>query len=202
VKKVTKLFLSHNHLCTLEGLEHFGSLTHLSLSHNRLQDIEELARLKNPDNIECLAVKGNYIDRHPDYKALIMRYFPRMKELDGMIVSEAVRATIKEGEALRRLIMVFFYKMDQRIVKLTNQLESIEVKYSFSLCCRLMKTDSMQHWHRCMKSWKSGASLIISKIQGYIHLIRNLIPIEILKSDAEAPTTTTSTVVGQFNPCE
>lgn len=44
-KKVKKLFLSHNHLYTLEGIELFKELTHLSVSHNKLQDIEELARL-------------------------------------------------------------------------------------------------------------------------------------------------------------
>lgn len=114
-------------MCTLEGIEHFISLSHLSLSHNRLQDIEELARLKNPDNLECLAVKGNYIDRHPDYKSLILRYFPRLKELDGMQINDSIRSTLKDGESLRRLLMVFFYKMDQRIVKLTNELNSIEI---------------------------------------------------------------------------
>ena len=74
-------------------------------------------------------MKGNYIDRHPDYKSLILRYFPRLKELDGMQITDSIRSTLKDGESLRRLLMVFFYKMDQRIVKLTNELNSIEVSF-------------------------------------------------------------------------
>ena len=81
-KKVTKLFLAHNHLSSLAGIEAFSRLTHLSLSHNRLQDIEELAKVRT--ELECLAVKGNFLDRHPDYKSLILRFFPRLKELDGI----------------------------------------------------------------------------------------------------------------------
>lgn len=95
-------------------------MTHLSLSQNRLQDIEELARLKNPQLLECLAVKGNYIERHPDYKALLLRYFPRLKELDGLLVNDPLRQQLKDAEDLRRGLMVFFYKMDQRIVKVTS----------------------------------------------------------------------------------
>ncbi|MFS8160499.1 MAG: leucine-rich repeat domain-containing protein [Candidatus Roizmanbacteria bacterium] len=40
-----KLFLSHNHLSTLDGLESFKALTHLSISHNKIQDIEEISRI-------------------------------------------------------------------------------------------------------------------------------------------------------------
>jgi hypothetical protein len=92
-----------------------------------LQDIEELARIQNPQMLECLAVKGNYIDKHPDYKALLLRYFPRLKELDGLQVNEGIKQSLKDGEQLRRYLVVFLYKMDQRIVKLTQQLSSIEV---------------------------------------------------------------------------
>jgi hypothetical protein len=51
-----------------------------------------------------------------------------LKELDGMQITDTVRSTLKDGESLRRLLMVFFYKMDQRIVKLTNELNSIEIE--------------------------------------------------------------------------
>jgi Leucine-rich repeat (LRR) protein len=112
LKNVSKLFLSHNHLCTLEGLEGLPSLTHLSLSFNRIQDIEELSRITNPNSLLCLAVKGNFIDRHPDYRSLLLRYFPKLRELDGMPVGDGERTSVKEAEMLRGEIMRFFYKMD------------------------------------------------------------------------------------------
>jgi hypothetical protein len=116
LRSVTKLFLSHNALTTLEGLEAFPALTHLSLSFNRIQDIEELTRIKNPHLLECLAVKGNFIDRHPDCRALLLRYFPKLRELDGI---STLNDRMKEGEILRGEIMRFFFKMDQRVVKVT-----------------------------------------------------------------------------------
>ena len=90
-RKVSKLFLAHNHLSTLEGLEVFPKLTHLSISHNKIQDIEELSRIQEPLNLECLAVKGNFIDRHPDYKALTLQFFANLKELDGWQIGEKER---------------------------------------------------------------------------------------------------------------
>jgi hypothetical protein len=36
-------------------------------------------------------VKGNWVDRHPDYRALLIRYFPKLKELDGTPVGEKER---------------------------------------------------------------------------------------------------------------
>eukprot|EP00347_Sterkiella_histriomuscorum_P021700 403333067 len=126
--KVQKLFLSHNPLFTLQGLQKFQALSHLSLSHCKLQDIEELTRLNDPSALECLAVKGNYIDRHPDYKALIIQFFKNLKELDGMIIDGKVREQIRDGTQLKRNIMSFLYKIDQKIVKLANQLNALEIR--------------------------------------------------------------------------
>lgn len=96
-KKAKKLFLSHNYLYTLEGIEMFTNLTHLSISHNKIQDIEELSRIKSVNKLECLAVKGNFIDRHPDYKSLIVQFYPKLKELDNLQINEAIRQQIKDG---------------------------------------------------------------------------------------------------------
>lgn len=92
--KVKKLFLSHNNLTSLEGIAHFPNLTHLSLSHNKLANIDELAKIgsasaahgtaNNASKLQCLAVKGNYfLERHPDYKALVIRHFVNLRELDS-----------------------------------------------------------------------------------------------------------------------
>ena len=56
--------------------------------------------MKNPHMLECLSVRGgNFIDRHPDYKALIVgRYFPRLRELDGQVIDDSVKERIREGQ--------------------------------------------------------------------------------------------------------
>ena len=40
-KLIKKLYISHNNLRSLEGLEFFTSLTHLSISYNKIFDLEE-----------------------------------------------------------------------------------------------------------------------------------------------------------------
>ena len=67
-QNVKKLFLGHNHLESLKGINFFKNLTHISVSNNKLRSIEEFASVRNPNLVECLAVKGNrLIERHPDY---------------------------------------------------------------------------------------------------------------------------------------
>ena len=92
--KVKKLFLSHNGLSSLNGVELFPNLTHLSISHNKLLEVDELGKIGAPSSahggannagkLQCLAVKGNFfLERHPDYKTLIIRHFTGLKELDS-----------------------------------------------------------------------------------------------------------------------
>ena len=89
-----KLFLSHNSLASLDGIENFVNLTHLSISHNKLISIDELSKIgaksalhgasNNAGKLQCLAVKGNFfLERHPDYKSLIIRHFTGLRELDS-----------------------------------------------------------------------------------------------------------------------
>lgn len=83
-KDVKKLFLSHNNLFSLKGIERFDNLTHLSIASNYIQGIEELEHIKNPELITSLSIKGNTgVERHPDYKALLLLHFKNLKELDG-----------------------------------------------------------------------------------------------------------------------
>jgi len=91
---VKKLFLSHNNLTCLDGIANFPNLTHLSISQNKLWDINELAKIGGPSaahgtannasKLLCLAIKGNFfLERHPDYKALVIRHFINLRELDS-----------------------------------------------------------------------------------------------------------------------
>ena len=73
----TKLYLSYNHLSSLDGLSFFENITHLSISFNDILNIEELQNVHFPEKILSLSVKGNFFEKHPNYKALIIRYFPK-----------------------------------------------------------------------------------------------------------------------------
>ena len=47
--------------------------------------MDEFSKVANPDKLECLSVKGNlHIERHPNYKALLIDYFTNLKELDSI----------------------------------------------------------------------------------------------------------------------
>ena len=80
-----KLYLSYNELTSLDGIELFPNLTHLSISHNKLGSVDELAKLtSSAQKLRCLSVKGNYwLELHPEYKALIIRHFSGLIELDS-----------------------------------------------------------------------------------------------------------------------
>ena len=44
---ITRLYLSNNNIVSLEGIEQFANLTHLSISYNLIEDIYELNHIIN-----------------------------------------------------------------------------------------------------------------------------------------------------------
>ena len=74
---VKKLFLTHNHLQTLKNLEQFENIQQLSISYNELLDLEELTYLQNPEKLQSIAIRGNFMEKHPNSKMLIMNYFEK-----------------------------------------------------------------------------------------------------------------------------
>ena len=119
------MFLSHNSLATLDGIELFPNITHLSLSHNLLNNIEELSKV-NATNLQCLAIKGNYfVERHPDHRSLLITHFSKLRELDSVQVGSdpslgsSIRGQIREGQKLRHILIPFLVKLDQSIQALT-----------------------------------------------------------------------------------
>ena len=98
---IRKLYLSHNYLERLEGIECFRELTHLSVSFNRLRFIEDFGMVS--ETLEHLTVKGNYfIEKNPDHKSILVRQFPHLKELDSEPVQ---RQNLADAAALRKLFL-------------------------------------------------------------------------------------------------
>ena len=74
---IQKLYLSHNQIEHLNGIECFTLLTQLSLSYNAILDINELYHISNKSKLLCLSIKGNFMCKHPNYVAAIVTKFPR-----------------------------------------------------------------------------------------------------------------------------
>jgi len=92
--RIVKLFLSHNHIEKLNGLEVFSNLTHLSLSHNHILDIDELYHISNKDKLSSLSISGNFLCKHPNYLVAIVSKFKGLKELDDETITESKRLLI------------------------------------------------------------------------------------------------------------
>ena len=76
-----------------------------------------------------MAVKGNYfIDRHPDYKALIIKHFSNLKELDSLQLFTAsssgpsVRGQLRDSNQLKHVLIPFLIKLDRNLQLLASQL--------------------------------------------------------------------------------
>ena len=125
-KNIRKLFLAHNTLASLDFIGQFEHLSHLSISHNRIFDIEELTKISVPRRLENLSVKGNFFDKHPDCKTLLLRYFPRLKELDNQPVTRQTHKALRDAKKLRNgLIPAVFrlQRMKDRLEVLMNKLQ-------------------------------------------------------------------------------
>ena len=86
---ITKLYLSDNKILNLDGFEVFKSLTHFSISYNRLEKIEELDKIWNKNSIVSLAVKGNLFCKNPMVSVILINKFENLNDLDGYKISDS-----------------------------------------------------------------------------------------------------------------
>jgi hypothetical protein len=110
---VKKLYLSHNNLRSLEGLEYFTFLTHLSISYNKIYDLEELSHVGNQYGLVNLSIKGNFFDKHPDIRNLVLHYFPNLEELDNQQVNKKMRGLMSHALYLRKMMVPLWYKLEK-----------------------------------------------------------------------------------------
>ena len=141
-RQIKKLFLSHNLLQTLQGIQNFPFLTHLSVSYNQLQTVDELLKISDPSKLECLALAGNYfIEHHPDYKQKIIEHFVSLKELDGQQIGKMQRQQLRDSKQLKAVLIPFVLKLEQLIERLHQSKQDKECSELIEMVdnCKLKK---------------------------------------------------------------
>ena len=116
---ITRLYLSNNNIISLEGIEQFANLTHLSISYNLIEDIYELNHIINPEILLHLNVKGNFFCKNPSFEEVILNLFINLKTLDDLKINNAHKKIIKYGQELSKLIMIFLMDIDEKINKIS-----------------------------------------------------------------------------------
>ena len=106
--QLEKLYLSHNALRSLEGIEALPQLQVLSLAHNHLADWQELAKVRSKNKLRFLGVHGNPLCLHPDFRRKLVQLFPGLEVLDDLKVTALLRlADERVYQALSRKLLPF-----------------------------------------------------------------------------------------------
>ena len=135
---ITKLFLSHNKISSLNGIEQFKSLTHLSIGYNKIEDYRELNKIHDKENLKYLMIQGNPLENHPNHKVLILEMFPNMEKLNNLTVDRNLREIIeKKTWVIQKNIITFLYFLFDEI----NNLEILMAKLKISSELKNFKFD-------------------------------------------------------------
>lgn len=112
---ITKLFLSHNKISSLSGVEQFKFLTHLSIGYNRIEDYRELSKISDKESLKHLIIQGNPLENHPNHKVLILEMFPNLEKLNSLKVDKNLRELLEKKTTLiqKNLITFLYYLFDE-----------------------------------------------------------------------------------------
>jgi len=134
---IRSLYLSHNAIQSLKGIEVFSNLEQLSLSFNQLMDVEELYWIKERKLLRHLSVNGNFLDRHPDYKRLLLDCFPNLMFLNGVEITFMMREGIEKWLEIESSIIPFmnYVNLAKKDTKRLMKLEDYKDLYNLALTC-------------------------------------------------------------------
>ena len=130
---ITRLYLSNNNITSLEGIEQFANLTHLSISYNLIEDIYELNRIINPEILLFLNVKGNFFCKNPSFVEVILNLFLNLKTLDDLKINNNHKKQIKYGQDLNRLILPFLLDIEEKIEKIFTTQNAYQLNHEYNL---------------------------------------------------------------------
>lgn len=99
-----ELWLSYNLIEKLDNLQPCQKLQTLYISNNKIKNWEEVDKLKDLPEIGNVLLVGNPIYEgisREDAKFVILKRLPMLKNIDGTIISEAIRERAKELDAMQ-----------------------------------------------------------------------------------------------------
>ena len=103
--KIHTLFLSNNHLSSLNGIAQFKNVTTLSISYNNLSYLDDLSQLEKLRCLEKLSVQGNIVALMPHYRDFVISMCPKLLYFDNIKVSsDERRDAIIQTRKLRSLL--------------------------------------------------------------------------------------------------
>lgn len=127
-QKIKKLFLSHNKISNLSGIEQFKYLTHLSIGYNQIDSLKELNKIFNKESLKCLMIQGNPLEKHPNHKVLILDIFPNLEKLNELTVNKKFRASLeKRTSIIQKNFITFLYFLFEEINNLENLLNKLKI---------------------------------------------------------------------------
>lgn len=75
---ILELYLNHNNITTLDGIDQFFCLKVLSLKFNLISRIEEFLKIKNRGGLQQLNFIGNPVEKYSSYEpAQLFHHFPK-----------------------------------------------------------------------------------------------------------------------------
>ena len=89
--KIEQMFISHNQIASLNGIQNFKNLRVLSIAFNDISNISELRFLEGL-KLETLNMEANPITKLPYYQHHVVALLPNLALFDGKAVNDVLRA--------------------------------------------------------------------------------------------------------------
>jgi Leucine-rich repeat (LRR) protein len=110
--RITTLYLSHNSLESLSGLEQFENITTASISSNAIRYLNDLLPLSLLPSLERLSLEGNIVTHMPYYREIVLGISLRGNK-SGLNVLDGVKMTSAEKDGLGPNYRKACLQMDQ-----------------------------------------------------------------------------------------
>eukprot|EP01029_Cantina_marsupialis_P001863 TRINITY_DN11696_c0_g1_i7.p1 TRINITY_DN11696_c0_g1~~TRINITY_DN11696_c0_g1_i7.p1 ORF type:complete len:376 (-),score=75.57 TRINITY_DN11696_c0_g1_i7:10-1137(-) len=111
---LTELYLSHNRLKTLKGvMKKFPALDVLDVSHNRIQDMDELTVLGSLEGLKEVFVAGNPVMETATASQMLQALLHNVETFDGEIVRGSILERMLDEQRAKGLSVTNFFRVCQ-----------------------------------------------------------------------------------------